>query len=559
MSTISKLSVMLSLNSGAYLQGLRTAKTASTSFGASIASVGSAVAGLAAPLAAATIAGAAGMALLTKRSFSAMDSTAKLSDRLGVTIGDLLGLRHAAELAGVGSGELDASLSQFVRRLGEAKMGTGEAVAGLHKLGLSAETLSQMSVGDAVGTIADRLNAFGSAADRSAIAAKLFGDQGQALLNTMAGGSAGLKAAREEVEKLGGAYSRVDAAKVEAANDAITRMKLAFGGVGNTLATAVAPIVESIAAKITGGVASANAGINSVSGMLSTFTAGVSVAIDNMGLTWKIGWKSIQYGASVAFDEVTFQVLRAWEVAKGVAPQLGGLFATAFENIKTIAMNVWDGIMSGKLFSQYFTIFKTYWSNAFIVLKNFGKSASLIAAGYWKALTTGDTTALSDSFTLALERGLTQGTTDMRGMVGDFIGTLTKGTKDFDFKLPVSNLTRTTSEVTQGLRDDLDALTAEFGDKLDAKMSVIATAKVLTTLPEDAQEAADILSGKGRALGMLETVGAGSVPQSMTAMAMMPQSVGFQGDADSLVMSDAVDVLKRIEKVLGKGMPTTAV
>jgi len=76
---------------------------------------------------------------------------------------------------------------------------------------------------------------------------KLFDSEGVALVNTLAGGSEGLAKMAEEANILGLAMSRTDTAQIEAANDAILRAKSVFTGLGNQLAVAFAPIIETIA------------------------------------------------------------------------------------------------------------------------------------------------------------------------------------------------------------------------------------------------------------------------------------------------------------------------
>ena len=73
-------------------------------------------------------AGVAAAAALTKMQMSNIDSLAKTSDKIGVTTEALGGLRHAAELTGVGSDTLDMAMQRLTRRVSEAANGTGESV-----------------------------------------------------------------------------------------------------------------------------------------------------------------------------------------------------------------------------------------------------------------------------------------------------------------------------------------------------------------------------------------------------------------------------------------------
>jgi len=86
-----------------------------------------------------------GVAIYTKRVIASMDATGKLSDRLGLTTESLIGLRHAGELAGLGTGEMDKALEKLTRNLGEARQGAGPAADAIAQLGLTTEDLSAMS------------------------------------------------------------------------------------------------------------------------------------------------------------------------------------------------------------------------------------------------------------------------------------------------------------------------------------------------------------------------------------------------------------------------------
>jgi hypothetical protein len=70
------------------------------------------------------------------------------------------------------------------------------------------------------------------------------------MLNVTRLGSEGLAANAEEATKLGLALDRVDAAKVEAANDAMARASAAATGIGQTFTVAIAPYIEAGAERL---------------------------------------------------------------------------------------------------------------------------------------------------------------------------------------------------------------------------------------------------------------------------------------------------------------------
>lgn len=198
-------------------------------------------------MAALAVAGLAAMTALTVSSFKSGDQLAKTADKIGITTEALAGLRHAAELTGVSAGTMDMAMQRLTRRVSEAANGTGEAVGALHELGINAAELEQLPLDKQMNVIADSMAKVESQSDKVRLAMKLFDSEGVALVNTLAGGSEGLSKMAEEANILGLAMSRTDTAQIEAANDAILKAKSVFTGLGNQLAVAFAPIIETIA------------------------------------------------------------------------------------------------------------------------------------------------------------------------------------------------------------------------------------------------------------------------------------------------------------------------
>jgi hypothetical protein len=191
--------------------------------------------------------GAGGFGALIQSSINAGDELAKTADKLGVTTQALAGLRHAAELTGVSTGTMDMALQRFTRRAAEAAKGTGEAKGALRELGIDAESLVRLPLDDQMNIVAEAMSGVETQSDRVRLAMKLFDSEGVALVNTLGGGADALKAMTEEAEHLGLTLSRTDTAQMEAANDAITRLKGVFEGLTNQLGLAFAPIITFVA------------------------------------------------------------------------------------------------------------------------------------------------------------------------------------------------------------------------------------------------------------------------------------------------------------------------
>lgn len=190
---------------------------------------------------------ATAVGLLTRKQMEAIDAQAKFADLIGVDTKALAGLEHGARITGVGIEQLRTGLQRMTRRVAEAAQGTGEAKNAIAELGLDARNLASQSPDHAFAMIADAMEGVTNQGDRVRIAMKLFDSEGVSLLRTMKGGSEAIAGYTAEADKLGIAVSRIDAAKVEEANDSITRMGEVLKGVGNTLAVEVSPLVTEAA------------------------------------------------------------------------------------------------------------------------------------------------------------------------------------------------------------------------------------------------------------------------------------------------------------------------
>lgn len=196
-------------------------------------------------------AGIAGLGYMIKQTMAAIDATAKLADQLQIGTEALKGFELAAKINGASMQDMQKGLQMMTRRLAETKAGIGQAKYGLDAMGLSARDLIMMGPEEAFLTIADSISQMASASDKAFAAYNMFGRGGMQLLNMLNKGRAGLEAYRKEAEKLGIAFSRYDASKVEAANDAITRAKAVLEGLRNTLVIELAPAVEAMATGFT--------------------------------------------------------------------------------------------------------------------------------------------------------------------------------------------------------------------------------------------------------------------------------------------------------------------
>ncbi|NIB44811.1 DUF4214 domain-containing protein [Pseudomaricurvus alkylphenolicus] len=268
--------------------------------------------------AAASGAALAAGAALVKKNLEQIDTLAKTSDALGVTTEALGGLRYASNLTGLSNAELDKSLEKLTVNVGKAARGTGTAKEAIEQLGLSAEALARMSPDKQFETVAEALSKVESKSLKASLSYDIFGRKGTALINTLDLGSSGLREMAAEADSLGITLSRVDAAKIEQANDAWSRGSGLLSSFGKQLTIAVAPVMTKVVEDFT--AAGKNAG-----GFGEVATEAFDFALKAVGLfaDGLHGLNLIWEGLKVAaFGYATYAISMADKIAQGFSTAL---------------------------------------------------------------------------------------------------------------------------------------------------------------------------------------------------------------------------------------------
>lgn len=151
--------------------------------------------------------------------------------------------------------------------------------------------------------IAEAIQGAGTQAERAALAYRIFGKDGVSLLNVLALGKDGLAASADEAKRLGLTFSRIDAAKVEAANDAITRVQAAVTGAGQSLAIALSHYIEAAAVKLLDLGMSGDGSAKTILNGVEWVVAGVANMADYVDFA-KGAWHGMSAGAMYSIGAV---------------------------------------------------------------------------------------------------------------------------------------------------------------------------------------------------------------------------------------------------------------
>lgn len=244
MATLGSIRAELIADSTKWGKGLKESKSGLTSF--KTAALGT--------FAAITAAGVAAATIFTTKvlpQFDKLDEVAKLSRSTGFGTEDLLAYQFGAEQSGVATEKLNKGLQRFTRISGEAKAGSSAAIAGFNGLGISVKQLAGLSLDEQLLLTAERIKQIPDPAEKAAAAYKLFGRQGQELLNFLNEGADGLQRFKDEAGGLGLLFSADELAKIEAANDAMNRLDRSVEAMWQQIAVEAAPAVETLADQLT--------------------------------------------------------------------------------------------------------------------------------------------------------------------------------------------------------------------------------------------------------------------------------------------------------------------
>lgn len=219
-----------------------------TRAGKEFAGFGGMVAGATAAVASFAIetgkAAAGALVNFTKETFNAIDAQSKFATSIGADIGALRGLLYAGDLAGASAEDMNTAFKKMNKTIGDGINGEKAATDALTKLGLNIFELAGMRGDEQFKAIAEAIAKIPLETQRTAAAMDVFGKGAMTLLPLI---TSDINAATKEFESFGGAISKVDAQKVEAANDAITKVKTSLKVTLESVIVQLAPGIEKIA------------------------------------------------------------------------------------------------------------------------------------------------------------------------------------------------------------------------------------------------------------------------------------------------------------------------
>ncbi len=182
-----------------------------------------------------------GIIALTHHTIEVGDELNTAAERIGLGTQALQQWRYVADLADVSNEELSSGFKILQKNVEGAAAGAGDSAADFKKLGVSVADLKSGNLDQILTKTADGFAALTNPIEKSALAQKLFGRGGLALVPLLSKGSAGVAELKEEFVALGGGLSDETIAAANDADDAFKRLRF---GVTSLLYNAMRPFIR---------------------------------------------------------------------------------------------------------------------------------------------------------------------------------------------------------------------------------------------------------------------------------------------------------------------------
>ena len=284
-----------------------------------------------ATLAATAAAGA--FAFMAKGTLNNLDSLGKTARKLGVTTEFLSRYQVIADRAGISTETFNMGLQRFLRRLGEAQMGTGELLKPLQKMGISMkDSNGQFRSGtDVFQDFMLALAGTTNSTEKLAMAMKGFDSEGVALINIAEMGADKIALIGKRAEEAGLIISGDLTKAAEEANDSLSDL-FAFGtGFRNqffgSLSETIKQLSEMLREKISITIAEAGGMKAFANDIAAAFLEGTSKFI-----TAVAGFVDDFVNAFAKFTNILKEIIVAiskipgvgFDAAMGTAPDMSG-------------------------------------------------------------------------------------------------------------------------------------------------------------------------------------------------------------------------------------------
>jgi hypothetical protein len=186
-----------------------------------------------------------GLASAAREAIEYGDNIQKASDKTGIAASTFSELAYAAKQNDVELDALSTGFKKLQTTISQAGSGNKTALATFKALGIEFDALRALKPEDQFERIADQISKLQDPADRTRAAVELFGRAGADLLPLFTDGARGIRALREEAEKVGATLTDEQAKALAETDDAIKRLSQSYDGLARMLTAKVAPALTA--------------------------------------------------------------------------------------------------------------------------------------------------------------------------------------------------------------------------------------------------------------------------------------------------------------------------
>ena len=219
--------------------GLKQAAEKLRKVGKNFAAIGAGISGV----------GAAALTPLVAMSNSFAEGAAemnKLSTQTKISVEELSKLKFASSQVGVDFEDTAGAIEEFNIRLGETiQEGTGAAADAFKILGINAQKLDMMPIAEQIGFIGEALKAL-PRGQRQFLADEIFGGDAFKILPLLEQGRLGIRDLGKQAEEFGAVLSGSAAAGAAKYLEVITKLKIQFVSIKNTIGSSLIPSLTSV-------------------------------------------------------------------------------------------------------------------------------------------------------------------------------------------------------------------------------------------------------------------------------------------------------------------------
>jgi hypothetical protein len=246
--------------------------------------------------------GLVSLATFVKGGADAADQMGELAESIGVPVEALSRLSYAAAFSGSSTEGVGKALAKTAGLMAKALQPTSEQAAMFQALGVSvAETDGRLrATEDVFADIAQRFAETSDGSAKTALAMRLFGDEGAKLVPLLNNGKAGLAAFGAEAERTGNVITEKGSASAGQFNDALDRLAKAGEGLAARVAQDLAPSMAALADNLTSGTGSAQAFETAATALAGAIRVLASAGVAVVATFEAVGQTFAGIGSSVA-------------------------------------------------------------------------------------------------------------------------------------------------------------------------------------------------------------------------------------------------------------------